>query len=536
MSKNFVLPEKRANYVGAVNDYNSGKVMVFTRDEEGRHVEWFQPPYYFYTPDEDGEFTSMYGEPCSKFVFDSKEEFEEAKKLPIKKYESDISPLDKILIDNFYGLQTPTVFTAFLDIEVDYDSNIGFSRPNNPYAPVNAVTIYKSWSKKYVTIAVPPKNWDGVMPSKELSESLDVHVETEYEIVKTEAELLDSMLTHLEPADILSGWNSDFFDMPYLVKRVEMVLGKRAINRFCFTGCQNPKFKEVERFGTPELTVQISGRNHLDYLQLFKKFTFGGRTSFALASILEDEVDIRKLEFNGTLEQLYNNNFAHFLLYNLRDVEGLVKLDEKFKFISLVNQMAHENTVLFESILGTVKYVETGITGYAHYVMQQVVQDKHIATDGEKVEGAIVLTPRKGIQEWVGSVDINSLYPNTIRALNISPEMLIGQFTMGEEDWKGISIGDDKNHIMVMDNGEEYSGNGKEWIEIFKNNKWSCSGYGTVFDQSRGPGILPTILGDWYSSRKKLQAEKKKYGKDVGELKSKLGIELDEDTLKQLKG
>lgn len=515
----FVLPESRPNYIGAVNDYDTGRILVFTRDGDERRSEWFDPPMYFYSPAEDGEYTSMYGEKCARFDFDNRQEFEEACKLPIVKYESDIAPLDKVLIDNFYGLPTPTVYAAFLDIEVDYDSSIGFSRPSNPYAPVNAVTIYKSWNKTYVTIAVPPKGWDGVMPDKALTEKLDVHVETTYEIVKTEAELLDSMLTHLENADILSGWNSDFFDMPYLVKRVEMTLGKRAMNRFCFLGCRPPRFKEVERFGTPELTAQIFGRGHLDYLQLFKKFTFGGRTSYALGSILEDEVGISKLEFDGTLEQLYNNNFAHFLLYNLRDVEGLVRLDNKFKFINLVNQMAHENTVLFESILGTVKYVETGITGYAHYVMQQVVQDKKISTDGEKVEGAIVLNPKRGLHSWVGSVDINSLYPNTIRSLNISPEKLIGQFTKGEEDWKGIAEGDDENHIMIMDNGEEYHGTGAEWQIILVQKMWALSGYGTVFDQSNGPGILAKILGDWYADRKEKQALKKKYGKMAKEEK-----------------
>jgi DNA polymerase elongation subunit (family B) len=145
--------------------------------------------------------------------------------------------------------------------------------------------------------------------------------------------------------------------------------------------------------------------------------------------------------------------------------------------------------------------------------MQLVVKDKKIATDGEKVEGAIVLTPRKGLHKWGGSVDLNSLYPNTIRSLNISPETLIGQFTKGEEDWHGIWKGDDNNHILVCDDGNEYSGTGPEWQELLSRNKWALSGYGTVFDQSGAPGVLPTILGYWYDTRKKLQAEKKKYGK-----------------------
>ena len=514
MSKKFNIPVERPNYVGIATDYDTGQILVFTREGNSRMVERFDPPYYFYTPDPSGDYMSMHGESCVRYDFDSKEEFEAAKKLPIVKYESDIPAADKVLIDNFYGIKTPDVYFAFLDIETDYDSNIGFSRPRNPYAPINAITIFKSWDKSYVTIAVPPKGWDWTIPlTLNKIKNHDVHVETEIKLVRSEAELLTLMLDHLESADIISGWNSDFFDLPYIVKRVEMTLGKRATQRLCFLGTRYPKEKEVERFGTAELTYQLFGRTHLDYLQLFKKFTFGGRTSYSLASILEDEVNIRKLEYDGTLEELYNNDFEKFVAYNVRDVEGLVKLDEKFKFINLVNQMAHENTVPFESILGTVKYVETGITGYAHYVMQQVVNDKKISTDGEKVEGAIVLNPKRGLHEWVGSVDINSLYPNTIRALNISPEMLIGQFTKGEEDWRGISNGDDLPHLLEMDDGSEFSGTGKEWQNILKTNKWAISGYGTVFDQSRGPGILPTILGDWYADRKKKQAEKKKYGK-----------------------
>ena len=532
----FKKPELRTNYIGISSDWDTGNITVFTRDGDTRLSETFQPEYYFYSPDPEGEYMSMSKEACSRFDFDSKEEYEQAKRLPIKKFESDISPVDRVLIDKFYGLPTPVVNFAFLDIEVDYDSKIGFSRPSNPYAPINAVTVYKSWTQTYVTIAVPPKNWDGISPTNDMAKDFDVHVKTEFKIVGDEADLLIEFFRQIDSADIISGWNSDFFDLPYMVKRTEMTLGKRALGKWGFPGCRFPQFKEQERFGAKELVAQIYGRTHLDYLQLFKKFTFGGRTSYALGSIMEDEIGYSKLEYEGTLEELYNNDFIKFCFYNLRDVEGLVMLDNKFKFIALTNQMAHENCVMFDSILGTVKYVETGVTAFAHYEMQLVVKDKKIATDGEKVEGAIVLTPRKGLHKWGGSVDINSLYPNTIRSLNISPETLIGQFTKGEADWHGIWQGDSENHILVCDDGNEYSGTGPEWQELLSRNKWALSGYGTVFDQSGAPGVLPTILGYWYDTRKKLQAEKKKYGKLGKELKKNLGIELDEETLKMLGG
>jgi DNA polymerase elongation subunit (family B) len=495
-------------------DWDTGKVMVFTRDGTERKTELFDLPYYFYVADPEGEFVAMDKKQCSRVYFDTEEEYKLAKMTPGKKYESDIDPKDRILIDNFYGLPAPTIHFAFYDIEVDYDPKRGFSRPDNAYAPINAVTIYQSWTKRYVTLAVPPQNWNGILPSQELKNYLGVHVDYDLTLCENEAELLDKMLHAVADADVISGWHSEFFDMPYSVKRTEMTLGKKATKRWCFPGCRYPKFGTQTKFGTEEAVVTLFGRNHLDYEQLFKKFTYEGRPSFSLAAILADELDIDKLEYGeyaGSLAELYNNRFDVFLLYNIRDVEGIVQLDKKFKFIGIVNQMAHETTVTFESILGTVRYVETGITGFANYRLGKVVQDKIITQDHEKVEGAIVLTPRRGLHKKLGSVDLKSLYPNTIRALNISPEMFVGQFSNGEVDWYGISIGDDQEHTLEMDDGESFAGTGAEWRVILAENKWAVSGYGTVFNQADGPGVLPTILGEWYDERVKLQLEKKRY-------------------------
>ena len=217
------------------------------------------------------------------------------------------------------------------------------------------------------------------------------------------------------------------------------------------------------------------------------------------------------------------HSFYLFQKYNLRDVEVLVKIDEKFKFIALINQMAVENTVLFENMMGTVRYVETGIANRAHRVHNLIVADKKIMTDGVKVEGALVLSPNVGLHEWIGSVDITSLYPSVIRSLNISPEKFIGQFvsgnnhepidheTPGEADWRGIIDGDDLNHILRTDNGEVFEGTGAEWKETLKKQKWVITAFGTVFDESSGLGIVSEALTYWFAERKALQKEKKKY-------------------------
>lgn len=217
-------------------------------------------------------------------------------------------------------------------------------------------------------------------------------------------------------------------------------------------------------------------------------------------------------------------SFALFCTYNARDVEVLVELDEKFKFIALVNQMAHENTCLFQNMLGTVRYVETGITNRCHNVHNLIVADKFVLTDGVPVEGALVLSPRVGLHDWLGSVDIKSLYPSVIRALNISPEKFVGQFENGEADWRGIIDMDDLPHTLVDTNKEAATLTGAQWWLTLVDNQWSITGYGTVFDVSSGLGVVPEAITFWYGERTRLQAEKKRYQKLEKALRESTGI------------
>jgi DNA polymerase elongation subunit (family B) len=334
-----------------------------------------------------------------------------------------------------------------------------------------------------------------------------------------------------------------------------MAFGEKGVMQLCFNGANKPRIGEVERFGSKEMTISLSGRNHLDYLAMFKKFTFEGRASFALGNIAEEELGITKLDHEGvSLRDLYRFEFRKFCTYNYADVFLLKKLNLKFKFVELVNQMAHENTVQFEAILGTTRYVDTGITNYAHNIMHIIVKDKETVSDHGKVEGAIVLTPNKGLHEMVGSVDINSLYPSVIRSLNMSPETFIGQFetqetfdyvqTISESvelidkakkvgfdlfqfframsreyDFLGIWQKDNREHTARI-NGKYITKTGKEWNEYLREKKWVISAYGTIFDQSEKQGIVPRVLEFWYKERKTLQKQEKEWKKEVVRLKS----------------
>lgn len=524
--------KEQNTYISAHHDRKTDDILVWERPVGGgaRVLKRHRADWYFYVPDENGEKLTITGERVSKRSFETREEFEAGLKVFKRRFESDVQPLARFLMERYYGLPTPVPYYAFFDIEVDYDSKKGFSSPENPYAPINAVTIYQSWSNKYLTYAVPPKKWR--MTQQEFKQKIEAswaenklgfipHVE----LCKNEAELLAKLVEAIEEADIISGWNSEFFDNPYVVKRLERLFGKRGTAFMCFDGAPPPMAREVDRFGSKALTYTLYGRSHLDYLDLFKKFTFEGRTSYSLANIAAEELDVPKLDYDGTLEELYNNDFVHFVTYNARDVEVLVKLDQKFKLMHLVNQMAHENTVPYLAILGTVRYVETGIMNRAHNVHGLICTDKSVSDQkNKKVEGAIVMTPLAGLHRWIGSVDITSLYPSVIRALNMSVETFIGQFTdpngdeddpefqlYGERAWFGI-----KHKDNTIWHAETVSGSisltGAEWHKVLRELGYAISAFGTIFDQSK-PGMVADTLTFWFAERKRLQAEKKKYAK-----------------------
>jgi DNA polymerase elongation subunit (family B) len=393
-----------------------------------------------------------------------------------------------------------------------YEGPIGFSSPQNPYAPINAISMYKQWLDKSIVMAVPPPGFD----LKTVDQSL--HELTEIRFYKNEKELLLAYLDELEEASVLSGWNSGGFDDPYVARRVEIVLGADHFKRLSFEGANIPMFRELFVKGAKQLRVDYSGRIQLDYLELFKKFEGGERASFKLESVAEDHLPhLKKLTYPGSLEQLYTNDFNHFLRYNIRDTEILKGFETKLTYIQLANDMIHSSTNQFNHIFGTVRMVDNAIVNYCHYEINRIVPDRWDTRDG-KIQGAYVLFPQRGLHKWICSIDINSLYPSAIRAINISPETVIGQFENNIKDWTKIYEGIEDDITIKYDDGTYETKKTQEWVDYFAEQCWAVSGYGTVFTQKE-LGIIPSLLAKWYSQRKVYQAEMRKYVKEAEALK-----------------
>lgn len=326
--------------------------------------------------------------------------------------------------------------------------------------------------------------------------------------------------------------NSQFFDIPYICKRLERVLGKTQLKKMSFEFADAPRFREVEVFGNVQIVCDLSGRIHLDYLDLFKKYEVAERPSYKLESIAEEVLpDLPKLKYEGSLADLYKRDFNYFLRYNIRDTEILKGFEHKLGYIALANTMCHTSTAQFKDVFGTLKLTDYAIVNYCHYELNVKVPDWTEKND-ESAQGAYVLYPQKGLHEWIGLIDVNSLYPNSIISINISPEKLIGQFQEREDATLKIFKQTDDILVFVPERHDEpiYK-TAKEWRQWLTEHKYSISGYGTVFDQSSGRGVLPAILTDWYAKRKHYQKLKQQAKEKQEQLSS---LPLTNDIKQQL--
>jgi DNA polymerase elongation subunit (family B) len=520
------------SYIDALFDREHDRIHVVERRDGRREYREYPANYIFYYDDPRGKFQSIYGTPVSRFSTRNNKEFRKEMRIQSGKqlYESDINPIFRCLEENYKGQDGPRLHTAFFDIEVDFDPERGFSRPEDPFNPITAISVYLGWLEQMVTLVIPPKHMSAETAQEIAGEFSNTM------LFDNEADMLNVFLDLIEDADALSGWNSEGFDIPYTINRITRVLSKDDTRRMCLWN-QYPKQRMFERFGAEQQTYDLIGRVHMDYMQLYRKYTYEERHSYSLDAIGEYELDERKTAFEGTLDQLYNQNFKTFIEYNRQDTLLLAKLDAKLKFLDLANTLAHENTVLLQTTMGAVAVTEQAIINEAHERGMVVPNRKERLTDEDtQAAGAYVAYPKKGIHEYIGSIDINSLYPSAIRALNMGPETIIGQLRPTMTDryisdkmrggasfaaaWEGLFATLEYTAVMDQQRGTEITidwQDGDEtvhsaaevWKIVFDSNQpWIISANGTIFTFER-EGIIPGLLKRWYAERKEMQAKLK---------------------------
>ena len=527
-------------YVDGYFDRDADVIRVVERKDGKRHYQDYQSKYTFYYEDPKGKYKSIFGDPLTRVVCKNTKDFR--KELAINKgktmFESDINPIFQCLSEHYLNQEAPKLNVVFWDIETDFDPEKGFAPTDDPFMPITAITVYLQWLDMLITVAMPPKG----LPMEQAEAMCKARWGDTCILFPNDKEgngeraMLQMFLDLIEDADIHSGWNSEGYDVPYTVNRIKRVLSKDDTRRFCLWG-QLPKKREYEKFGKMSETYDTIGRVHMDYLNLYRKYTYEERHTYRLDAIGEMEVGENKTPYEGTLDQLYNNDFEKFIEYNRQDVALLDKLDKKLRFIDLANEIAHDNTVLLQTTAGAVAVTEQAIVNEAHRRGFQVPNRKN-HEGNTAAAGAYVAFPKKGVHEWVGSMDLNSLYPSVIRSMNMAPESIIGQLRqdlteamLHEETvlkkksfaaaWEGKfgtleynAVMEQKRDVMLTLDLEEGTSHVLSAAEVYKlifdsHNPWMLSANGTIFTYEF-EAVIPGLLKRWYSERKDLQKMLKK--------------------------
>jgi len=517
------------SYVSARINKKSEKIDVVERIQGKRVFNSFQIDHSFYIDDPNGQYRTIYNTPVTKIEPKSYTEFHrELNSIPSgrKLWESDLNLVYKCLSQYYRNQNAPDLHISFLDIEVDFDKERGHSPTDDPFSAITAITIDHQWSKQLITLALRPRTY-----TMEQAEVIASKFENTI-IFDNEIDLLNATLDLLEDSDILSGWNSEGFDIPYLINRIARVLSKDDTRRLCLWG-EKPKAKEVEKYGKILNTYDLVGIVHIDLMEAYRKFTYEERHSYSLNAIAEYELKQSKTPYNGSLDKLYNEDFEKFIEYNRQDVTLLTALEDKLKLIALMNEIAHSTSTLLPNCLGTVAVFDQAVTNRAHDLGLVVPNKSKYGESETGIAGAHVAKPKSGIHEWVGVIDINGLYPSSVRALNMGIETIVGQLRPDMTDqyiaekiakgatfaeaWEGVfgtleyqAVMAQKPGVDLIIDWEATGANdtltAAQCYELIFNSgqPWMISGNGTIFTYERD-ALVPSVFAEWYKTRKEYQ-------------------------------
>jgi len=298
-----------------------------------------------------------------------------------------------------------------IDIEVECEN--GFPKPEDAAEPMLSITIKNHQTKRIVV-------WG-------IGEFVTDRDDVTYVQCESEVHLLKEFLVFWEnhTPDIVTGWNTEFFDIPYLVNRIRNVFDEEETKRL--SPWKNVFAREVYKMGRTHQTYTLDGISALDYFDLYRKFTYTNQERYTLDHIAFVELGERK-DGNPyeTFREWYTKDYQSFIEYNIQDVEIVDRLEDKMKLIELALTMAFDAKVNFTDVLGTVRYWDILIYNYLrerNIVIPQKTEHEKV----EKFEGAYVKDPQVGMHKWVMSFDLNSLYPHLIMQYNISPETLVNK-------------------------------------------------------------------------------------------------------------
>jgi len=490
------------------NAYRFGRNIRYLGYENGKRVQRmvpFSPSLYIKSPKPNTKWASLDGIPVEPIVFSTMKESGDFVKqyadVPGFNVYGNTNYVVQYLNDMFPGTiewDRNVINVTAIDIETKFEN--GFPHPDIADQEVTAITCKNNIDDTYYVFGCGEYDTE-----KSIMQTSAV----EYKQCNDERELLMRFVIHMSTVDIITGWNVEFFDIPYLVNRIGKICGPDVLKKLSPWGDIKDNTQRPNAFNPkPRPQFKLMGVTILDYLDLFKKFgySYGPQESYKLDHIASVVLGERKLSYEEftDLNDLHDNNYQKFIDYNIKDVEIIDRLEDKMGLITLALTMAYKGGVNYGDVMGTVAIWDS--------IIYRDLSEQHIAipqnTESFKGDypGGYVKEPQVGMHDWVCSFDLNSLYPSIIMQYNMSPETII--------DGLESSV----NVKSVLN---------KQIQNNIPNTALACNG--VRFSTSK-IGVLPKIIEGMYGERvgikkEMLDAQQKKESVDKTDITALYAIE-----------
>ena len=463
---------------------NSFLIHLWT-DNGYEKIEW-ENKAYIECPEHEATYTGLNGESLKKTSDWNKDN--------LKIHFGDMPPYQKFLVEKYGTNDAPS--TTHKELFFDIETEMG-----------DALTeeYIKSSPKKVTSIAWYDKQVDewGILildQKRELREELTEN----QEIIpcRTEEELLAKFLEKFRDIDpdIIIGWNSDYFDIPYLYYRMCKVLGQD------FAKHLSPIGYVRETPWARDQYIQICGVESLDYMRLHKKYSWADEPSMRLDAIGEKYAGIKKIEYEGNLDDLYKTDIDKFIQYNFRDVEILKVLDEKLDYLALTKNLSHKGKHNYSEVYANTKTQDGAISAY--------LLDKKIVPPSKDRDpifkkgyaGGYLFCPKAGLYKYMFDEDLTSLYPSIIMTINIGKETMVGRIIDADDRNNRLGLNDlktrDHNEELLVENTKRNRTKVKvgRLIKMIEQNNLAVSANGVMFNTNRR-SVLATILDKWFDER-----------------------------------
>ena len=480
-------------------------------------VEWVNQSYIECHP-HDATYTGLNGESLKKTATWNSED--------TKLHFHDMPAHQKFLIEKYGIDDEPSVTHRELFFDIETEMGDALTEEYIKSAPKKVTSI--AWYDKQVD------EW-GILildPKKQIN-----NTKTENKEIlpcNTEQELLAKFLEkfrEIDP-DIVVGWNSDYFDIPYLYYRMCNVLGEDMARHLSPIGYvrETPWYKDQ--------FLQIAGVESLDYMRLHKKFSWADEPSFKLDAIGEKYAGLNKIEYEGSLDKLFETDVEKFIQYNFRDVEILKVLDEKLEYLSLVKNLSHKGKHNYSEVYANTKTQDGAISAYllSEGLIPPAKERNPISK--QNYEGGYLFCPKAGIYNYMFDEDLTSLYPSIIMTINIGKETMVGRIIDADDRNNRLGLNDllkrDPEEELMIENAKRSRTKVKvgRLISMIQQNELSISANGVMFNTNR-ESVLSTILKKWFDERVMYNNLKKKAFKE-GNKELGAGFHMKQYTMKIL--